>query len=179
MHWLLLTKILYFSIFRMEPKSRLNVALLIISVGLLYGRLTALYAPTPSGVQPQSEMADAAALVKPSRRREDAELFSGALAVGLLRPDSQTGRIAIAPADLPLRQRWASDHPDLLTPRGDNEPDWLNGSWDDAVNRLHRALYFSASGRYVRQQIEAFNARRTEFLHLQWRDGRLIWRDRS
>lgn len=167
----------------MEPKSRLNqpnglcsFLLATLSIGLLYGRLAVLYAPTLPAAQP--ETADKTSLIeRPARRREDAELFDQALRAGLLRPDS-AGRIAVAPADLPVRQRWVSDHPDLLAPQGDDEPDWLDGSWDDEVSRLHRALHFSASGRYVRQQIEAVNARRPEFPHIQWRDGRLVWRDR-
>ena len=166
----------------MEPKSRLNqpnglcsFLLATLSIGLLYGRLAVLYAPTLPAAQP--ETADKTSLIeRPARRREDAELFDQALRAGLLRPDS-AGRIAVAPADLPVRQRWVSDHPDLLAPQGDDEPDWLDGSWDDEVSRLHRALHFSASGRYVRQQIEAVNARRPEFPHIQWRDGRPVWRD--
>lgn len=169
----------------MEPQSKLNQAkrsgifwflLIALSIGLLSGRLAVLYAPAPSAIQPPPETADETGLTPLSRRREDAELFDQALRVGLLRPDS-AGQIAVAPADLPLRQRWARDHPDLLAPRG-GEPDWLDGLWDDEVSRLHRALHFSASGRYVRQQIEAFNARRPEFPHIQQRDGRLVWRDR-
>ncbi len=167
----------------MEPKSRLNqpngifsLLLAAVSIGLLYGRLAVLYAPASPAAPP--EIADKTIPTeKTVRRREDAELFDQALSAGLLRPDS-TGRIAVAPADLPVRQRWASDHPDLLAPQGDDEPDWLDGAWDDEVSRLHRALHFSASGRYVRQQIEAVNARRPEFPHIQRQDGRLVWRDR-
>ncbi|HRZ06712.1 MAG TPA: hypothetical protein P5102_11285 [Candidatus Competibacteraceae bacterium] len=147
-----------------------------VSIGLLYGRLAVLYAPALPATQP--ETADKTSPTeKTARRREDAELFDQALNAGLLRPDSG-GRIAVAPADLPVRQRWASDHPDLLAPQSDDEPDWLDGAWDDEVSRLHRALHFSASGRYVRQQIEDFNVRRPEFPHIQRRDGRLVWRDR-
>ncbi|HOW76974.1 MAG TPA: hypothetical protein PK959_13775 [Candidatus Competibacteraceae bacterium] len=147
-----------------------------MSIGLLYGRLAVLYAPALPATQP--ETADKTSPTeKTARRREDAELFDQALNAGLLRPDSG-GRIAVAPADLPVRQRWASDHPDLLAPQSDDEPDWLDGAWDDEVSRLHRALHFSASGRYVRQQIEDFNVRRPEFPHIQRRDGRLVWRDR-
>lgn len=172
----------------MEPKSRLNHSghsgrfLLLgiaLSIGLLYRELAAIYMPpaTLPAIQPPSEMVDETGRAhQRPKRREDAELFEQALMAGLLRPDS-TGQIAVAPADLPLRQRWANDHPDLLAPRGE-EPDWLKDSWDEGVSRLHRALHFSASGRYVRQQIELFNARRPEFPHIQWQDGRLIWRDR-
>lgn len=172
----------------MEPKSRLNQSgrngifllfLVALSTGLLYGRLAALYAPAvtlPATRPQQPENADETGQAKSPKRREDAELFEQALAAGLLRPDS-AGRIAVAPADLPLRQRWANSHPDLLAPQGD-EPDWLKGPWDDDVSRLHRALHFSASGRYVRQQIKLFNARRPEFPHIQRQAGRLIWRDR-
>lgn len=167
----------------MEPKSRLNqprgvfpFLLAALSVGLLSGRLAAIYAPPPPAILPETP--DKTRLAEtPVKRREDAELFDQALKAGLLRPDG-AGRIAVAPADLPVRQRWASEHPDLLAPRGDGEPDWLSGSWNDEVSRLHRALHFSASGRYVRQQIEALNARRPEFPHIQWRDGQPVWRDR-
>lgn len=167
----------------MEPKSRLNqpngicsLLLATLSIGLLYGRLAVLYVPALPAAQPETAE-KTSPTEKTARRREDAELFDQALRAGLLRPD-RVGRIAVAPVDLPVRQRWASDHPDLLTPQGDDEPNWLDGAWDDEVSRLHRALYFSASGRYVRQQIEAVNARRPEFPHIQWRDGRLVWRDR-
>jgi len=166
----------------MEPKSRLNqphgmfsLLLSVLSIGLLYGRLTVLYAPT-TPVAPLETADKTGFAEKPAKWREDAELFDQALKAGLLRPDS-AGRIAVAPADLPVRQRWASDYPDLLAPQGAAEPDWLDGSWNDEISRLHRALHFSASGRYVRQQIEAVNARRPEFPYIQWRDGRPVWRD--
>jgi hypothetical protein len=169
----------------MEPKSKLNRAKrsgvflflgIILSVGLLYGRLAVLYAPVPLTIQRPPEIIDETRVTQRSGRREDAELFDQALVLGLLRVD-RAGRIAVAPADLPLRQRWASDHPDLLAPPGE-EPNWLDSPWDDEVSRWHRALHFSAAGRYVRQQIEAFNAQRPEFPHIQQRDGRLFWRDR-
>jgi hypothetical protein len=171
----------------MEPKSRLNQSgrsgifllfLVALSTGLLYGRLVALYTPavTLPVTQPRSKIVDETGPVKLPRRREDAELFEQALMAGLLRLDG-TGRIAVAPADLPLRQRWAKDHPDLLAPQG-GDPKWLQDSWNDDISRLHRALHFSAAGRYVSQQIDLFNARQPKFLHLQWREGRLIWRDR-
>lgn len=154
----------------------------VLSIGLLYGRLAVLYAP-PVAVSPapalqtQVEADPDAELTPFPRRREDAELFDRALVAGLLQPDGQE-RIVVAPADLPLRRLYARDHPDLLAPRGD-EPDWLSGPWDEGIRRLHQALHFSASGRYVRQQVEAFNARRPGFAHIQWRDGHLVWRDRS
>lgn len=91
-------------------------------------------------------------------RREDAALFNQALSAGLLRPGSD-GRIAVAPADLPLRYRYASEHPVLLTPPSTVQPDWLRGPWSDSVRALHRVLHFSAAGRYVRQQVEVFNSR--------------------
>jgi hypothetical protein len=119
-------------------------------VGLLYARLAAIYAPPPA--QPRSEVVAAPP-------REDAKLFERALAAGLLRPGAD-GRIAVAPADLPLRQIYQREHPELLTSRH-KKPDWLDDRWDDASRRLHRALHFSAAGRYVRQQIEWFNARRS------------------
>ena len=107
-----------------------------------------------------------AAPAAPPPRREDAELFERALAAGLLRP-GEDGRIAVAPADLPLRQAYARLHPELLTPR-EGEPDWLGGTWDDAIREAHRALHFSASGRYLRQQVEAFNARQL-LAAVRWR----------
>ncbi|MDS4039582.1 MAG: penicillin-binding transpeptidase domain-containing protein [Candidatus Competibacter sp.] len=95
--------------------------------------------------------------VAPPPRREDAELFERVLAAGLLRLE-EDGRIAVAPADLPLRQAYARVRPELLAPR-DGEPDWLDRPWNDEMRETHRALHFSASGRYLRQQVDAFNAR--------------------
>lgn len=157
----------------MEPESRLNIAvvlLIVVSIGLLYVRLAMLYAPLPSVFLSSPEK------IQSSRGREDATLFDQALTIGLLRFE-RGGRIVVAPADLPLRRRWAREHPGLLTPRG-AEPDWLEGPWNDEVSRLHRALHFSPSGRYVRQHIDLFNAQQPEFPHIQQRDGQLIWRDR-
>ncbi|MFO1423592.1 MAG: penicillin-binding transpeptidase domain-containing protein [Candidatus Competibacteraceae bacterium] len=107
-----------------------------------------------------------AAPAAPPPRREDAELFDRALAAGLLRLGAD-GRIAVAPADLPLRRLYARTHPELLAPR-DGEPDWLNGAWDEPVRALHRALHFSATGRYVRQQVEVFNGRQL-LAAVRWR----------
>lgn len=136
----------------------MNAGVALLILGLLSLRLAAIYAPLP--VQPRSDPVAAA-------HREDAELFEHTLAMGLLRPGTD-GRIAVAPADLPLRRIFQRDHPDLLTPRYD-EPDWLHGRWDDAGRRWHRALHFSAAGRYVRQQIELFNARTAAVLgQAQW-----------
>lgn len=98
-----------------------------------------------------------AAPVAPAPRREDAELFERALAAGLLRL-SEDGRVAVAPADLPLMRTDARIHPELLVAPGAG-PDWLSGPWNEAIRRTHQALHFSAAGRYVRQQVEAFNAR--------------------
>ena len=89
--------------------------------------------------------------------REDAALFQHALQAGLLRPEAD-GRIAVAPADLALQQRYARHHPELLAPT-DGGPDWLAGAWDETASALHRVLRFGASGRYVRQQVETFNSR--------------------
>lgn len=102
----------------------------------------------------------------PPPRREDAELFDRALAAGLLR-SGEDGRLAIAPADLPLRRLYASSHPELLVARN-GEPDWLGGLWNDEIRQLHRALHFSASGRYVRQQVETFNSRQL-LAAVRWR----------
>ena len=107
-----------------------------------------------------------AAPAAPPPRREDAELFDRALAAGLLRPGAD-GRIAVAPADLPLRRLYASAHPELLAPR-DGEPDWLNGVWNEEIRQLHRALHFSAPGRYLRQQVEVFNSRQL-LAAVRWR----------
>ncbi|MDS4032249.1 MAG: penicillin-binding transpeptidase domain-containing protein [Candidatus Contendobacter sp.] len=98
-----------------------------------------------------------AAPTVPPPRREDGELFERALAAGLLRLDAD-GRIAVAPADLPLRRLYAGVHPDLLAPR-DGEPDWLSGTWNESVRALYRTLHFGAAGRYVRQQVDIFNGR--------------------
>lgn len=143
-----------------------------LSISLLYGRLAALYAPSAPESVSSAELAGPSA--GPS---EDAQLFAEALRLGLLRTDAH-GRIAVAPADLPLRRRWIAEHPDLLAPSGADEPNWLNGPWNEEVSRWHRTLHFSASGRYVRQQIEAFNQQRPEFPHIQQREGRLVWRSR-
>ena len=107
-----------------------------------------------------------AAPAAPPPRREDAELFDRVLTAGLLRP-GEDGRIAVAPADLPLRRLYASKHPELLAPR-DGEPDWLSGVWDEEIRTLHRALHFGAAGRYVRQQVEVFNSRQL-LAAVRWR----------
>ncbi len=162
----------------MEPKSRLNAGIVLwvlTGVGLMYGQLATLYAPLPVP-QPLLKTAVGSAPEASLNPREDAALFDQALAAGLLRLE-RGGRIAVAPADLPLRHRWAREHPELLAPRG-AEPDWLASPWNDEVSRLHRALHFSPSGRYVRQHIDLFNTRQPEFPHIQQRDGWLIWRDR-
>ncbi len=96
------------------------------------------------------------AAAAPQPRREDADLFARALSAGLLRPGAD-GRLAVAPADLSLRQREAGRDPTLLV-RGDTV-DWLNGPWDNSARYLHQALWFSASGRYLRRQVDTFNAR--------------------
>lgn len=106
------------------------------------------------------------AAAAPPPPREDAELFERALAAGLLRP-SQDGRIAIAPADLPLRRVFAQTHPELLAPR-DGEHDWLQGPWNDEIWQVHQALHFSGTGRYVRRQVAAFNARQL-LVAIRWR----------
>lgn len=127
------------------------------SVGLLHRQLAAIYSrPAVVPAMPAS----------PSPRREDAELFERALAVGLLRLEAD-GRIAVAPADLPLRQAYARAHPALLVPRADG-PDWLGEPWNDDIRGIHRALHFSAAGRYVRQQVEAFNANQL-LAAIRWR----------
>ncbi len=145
---------------------------MVLSAGLLYGRLEAIYAPPlPAPSTRLASSRDA----PPPLNREDARLFEQALAAGLLRLGRE-GRIEVAPADLPLRERFARDHPDLLVSAAER-PDERIGTWGEPVRQLHRRLYFSASGRYVRQQIEAFNARQTEFTPIM-RDGeRLFWRD--
>ncbi len=60
--------------------------------------------------------------------------------------------------------------PEWLAPRH-AEPDWLDRPWDDARRQLHRALHFSAAGRYVRRQIAIFNAQPPESPG----NGRLRW----
>lgn len=134
---------------------------IVLSIGLLYGRLAAIHARPAALPAPGP--------VTTAQRREDADLFEQALAAGLLRQGAD-GRIAVAPADLPLRQIYRREHPEWLTPRH-AEPDWLDRPWDDARRQLHRALHFSAAGRYVRQQIAIFNTRHSEPLG----KGRLHW----
>ncbi len=102
----------------------------------------------------------------PPLPREDAELFERSLAAGLLR-SGEDGRIAIAPADLPLRRTFARVRPELLA-FGDSEHDWLDGPWNAEIQRLHQALYFSATGRYVRRQVATFNARQL-LAAVRWR----------
>ncbi len=170
----------------MEPKPRLNplgsngiFLLLLVAVGTggLYRQLAALYDAADSrlALPPSAESVSQTGAGRSPKRREDAGLFERALEVGLLRMD-EAGRLAPAPADLPLQQRWAKEHPDLLVPLG-NGPDWRQGFWDDQISRIHRALHFSASGRYVLQEVEWFNAQRPGSA-IQWQKGRLIWRDR-
>ncbi|HRD66908.1 MAG TPA: hypothetical protein PKY50_12245 [Candidatus Competibacter sp.] len=167
----------------MEPISKLNRAdcwhrilrpvpffalCIALSVGLLQRQLALIYA------RPKAVVAAPVSPAGPPARREDAGLFDRAWAVGLLRP-AESGRIAVAPADLPLRQAYARAYPELLVPRA-GEPDWLGGVWNDEVRRIHRALHFGAAGRYVRQQVEAFNARRSTRVRrtgekFSWWDG--------
>jgi hypothetical protein len=156
----------------MEPIPKLNRAILgrcvgptlaalfiAGSVGLLFGLLAAIYARSP--VKRSTE-----APAGPAPRREDARLFDQALAAGLLRLEAD-GRIGVAPADLPLRRSYALAHPALLVPDADGSS-WLEGPWNDESLRLHRALHFSAAGRYVRQQVGAFNANRL-LAAIRWR----------
>ncbi len=119
----------------------------------------------------------------PPPPREDAELFERSLATGLLRP-GEDGRIAIAPADLPLRRAFARARPELLAPR-DGEHDWLEGPWDGEIQRLHQTLHFSNAGRYVRRQVATFNARQL-LAAVRWRpaadpsgDWRADWGEAS
>ena len=93
--------------------------------------------------------------------------------------EDAAGHILIAPADLPLRRRWAEQHPELLTTPSPQEPHWVAMPWNQEISRLHRALHFSNTGRYVREQIQAFNEQRPEFFHnVQRQDKQLIWRER-
>ena len=143
-----------------RPIGPLLVALAAMAgVGLLQRQLAAIYA-RPSAVAKPADAPDRAP------RREDAKLFARAIDGGLLRLEAD-GRIAVAPADLLLRRAYARAYPDLLAPRSDG-PDWLAGVWDSERRRLHQALHFSAAGRYVRQQIEAFNARQL-LAAIRWR----------
>ena len=141
-----------------------------VSVGLLQVRLAAIYAPPAPSTRLTSNQPEAAAA-----NLEDARLFEQALDAGLLQLDAE-GRIRVAPADLPLRQRYARDHPDLLA-SGAHPPEAWSKTWDDHIRQLHQRLHFSASGRYVRQQIQAFNARQPGFAHIQREGERLIWRN--
>ena len=102
----------------------------------------------------------------PPPPREDADLFERSLAAGLLR-SGEDGRIAIAPADLPLRRAFARAHPELLAP-DDGGHDWRSGPWNAEMQRLHQALHFSATGRYLRRQVATFNARQL-LAAVRWR----------
>jgi hypothetical protein len=126
-------------------------------VALLWQRLRVIYAP------PNRVLATTA---PDSARREDGVLFKRAVAAGLLRLE-KTGQIAIAPIDLPLRRHFALRHPTLLIPRQD-EFDWFEQVWDEQLRQLHRALYFSPAGRYIRQEIEHFNASQ-QLTAIRWR----------
>ncbi|MDG4553012.1 MAG: hypothetical protein P9E24_02000 [Candidatus Competibacter sp.] len=132
----------------------------VLGVGALWVRLAAIYTrPAPLPASP-------ARLPASPPLREDAALFERSLAAGLLRSD-EDGRIAIAPADLPLRRMFARVRPELLV--SDNgERDWLDVPWNAEIQRLHQALYFSASGRYVRRQVATFDARRL-LAAVRWR----------
>jgi hypothetical protein len=154
----------------MEPIPKLNLTgqsrifsvllvtvFIAVCVGLLYQRLAAIY------VRPSALPKTA---VKTPPPREDALLFEQALAAGLLRLQAD-GRIAVAPADLPLRRAYAGLHPDLVVPRA-AECDWLDGVWDERVSRLHRVLHFNAAGRYVRRQVDVYNARQL-LAAIRWR----------
>lgn len=154
----------------MEPIPKLNlssrpwifsvllvVLFITVCVSLLYQRLAVIY--TRPNALPK-------AAVKMPPPREDALLFEQALAAGLLRLKAD-GRIAVAPADLPLRRIYAATHPDLVVPRA-ADFDWLDRLWDERTSQLHRALHFSAAGRYVRRQVEVYNARQL-LVAIRWR----------
>lgn len=188
-------KILYLIASFMESKSQLNPAsahwyrletewviflvVAAVSMSLLYGRLAAIYRTANASPQQVTAMRhEATALPIPELRlKEDAALFTQAQRLGLLRID-QVGRIEVAPADLPLRQRWSNEHPDLLVAARAGAPNWLDHGWNEEHSRWHRVLHFSATGRYVRQQIAAFNQQRMEFPYIQWREGKLVWQSR-
>lgn len=159
-------------------KSRaLPFLLAALSVLLLTVRLSAIYTPPAA---PTSTIDVPVHIPTPAtslKRSEDAELFNAALRVSLLRQDA-AGKIMTAPADLPLRRRWAEQQPELLTAVAVGEPDWLAMQWNQEVSRLHRALHFSSTGRYIREQIQAFNEQRRQFLHIQRQGAQLIWRER-
>ncbi len=93
----------------------------------------------------------------PTAAQEDAELFAAATAAGLIRSGAN-GRIAVAPADLSRRLRFAHDNPEWLVPEAGAS--WLTLPWDDASQAAHRLLYRSPPGHYLHEQIDAFNARR-------------------
>lgn len=132
------------------------VAVMASPVGLLWQQLTAIYA------QPNRPLASNAPV---STRREDGVLFERAVAAGLLRLGKDR-QIAIAPIDLPLRRYFALLYPALVVPT-QGEFNWFDRVWDEQIRQLHRALYFSAAGRYVRQEIESFNANQQSTLRWQ------------
>lgn len=89
---------------------------------------------------------------------EDADLFAAAVTHGLLRLDAD-GQITAVPADWPRRIRFAREYPEWqvdLPP----EVTWLRLPWSEEAQTVHRLLYNSVAGRYVRQQTDAFNAQR-------------------
>lgn len=141
---------------RRLPWVVLLVVVVASPVGLLWQQLTTIYA------QPNRPLASHAPI---STRREDDVLFERAVAAGLLRLGKDR-QIAIAPIDLPLRRHFALMHPTLVVP-AQGECDWFDRVWDEQMRQLHRALYFSAAGRYVRQEIESFNANQQSTLRWQ------------
>ena len=145
----------------LSPLMRLLAAALfvLVSVGLLRQRLVAIY---------DRPYALPAPLLKSPPRREDMLLFERSLAAGLLRVQAD-GRIAVAPADLSLRQIYASAHPELLTPHV-GEPDWLGMGWNEDIAQIHRALQFPAPGLWVREEVGLLNPRLL-LASLRWRTG--------
>ena len=61
---------------------------------------------------------------------------------------------------------------------------WLDGPWNDEIQRLHQALHFSTTGRYVHRQVATFNARQL-LAAVRWRpenadlngDWRADWKE--
>lgn len=90
--------------------------------------------------------------------QEDADLFAAAVADELFRLDAD-GQIATVPTDWPRRVRFAREHPEWLVDLP-LETAWLRLPWSEEVQAVHRLLYNSVTGRYVRQQADIFNAQR-------------------
>ncbi len=116
------------------------------------------YPPQGSAVSLRIPPGDYAVPEQATVTKEDADLFTAAVANGLLHL-AQDGQINTVPADWPRRMRFTQEHPEWLVDLP-SESAWLRLPWSEEVQAVHRLLYNSVTGRYVRQQADAFNAQR-------------------